>query len=491
MIKPKLLIVILLLTLIFPIKGAAEGELRPASAGQEEQITLSLEKCIELGFKNNFGIKKSNYDILSSKEATEQIKSQYEPMITASVGKTDIETSGTNPLYGTKTKKDSISIGLNKKFHYTGGSLGLDWSNEKTDSDSIFQSFNPTYDSDITLSYTQPLIKNFAGNNDKKSIHISKIGSDTADLALTLQKNILANNIEKALLSLNFAEENLRIQKIFLERSKKLLAINKEKLKDGLVEEVDIIATEAAVTVREASILLAENSVKDAKDNLKKIIGLPGDKNCFFVMELPEKFEHHELHEDETIQKALKQRPDLKIIENSIEMSLFDTEVKRNERLPSLDLATRYGSSNSDKSWGDNYSAIASIDNPTWYIGLNLSIFPFRKLNSSILKQSEYEYKKNLDEREDKKLSIITECKGITRSINTQALYVKATFKALELQKKKLQLEELKFNQGRSSIQWILTYHDDLNRAEIDSLKALTEYYKAIVDLKLITGVIR
>lgn len=457
----------------------------------EEHLTLSLEECIELGFKNNFGIKKSNYAILSSQEVTEQIKSQYEPSLNATISQTNIEDSNPYSFYGTKTKKDTVNIGLDKKFYYTGGILSLDWSSEKTDSDSIFQSINPSYDSDITLSYTQPLIKNFAGSNDKKSVHISKIGKNIAELALALQKNVMANNIEKAFLSLNFTKENLVTQKVFLRRAKKLLNINKEKLKDGLLEEVDIIAMEAAVTVREASILLAENSVKDAVDNLKRIIGLPSGKNCFFTMELPEKFEHRELLEKEIIQKALVQRPDLKIIENRIETSLFDNEIKRNERLPSLDLTTQYGLGNYGESWGDNYSAIASRDNPTWYVGLNFNIFPFRKLNNSILKQSEYEYKKNIDEREDKKLSIITECKVITRRINTQALYVKAVLKALKLQGKKLQLEEIKFNQGRSSIQWLLNYQDDLNRAEIDSLKAMTDYYKASADVKLVMGVTR
>jgi len=222
---------------------------------------------------------------------------------------------------------------------------------------------------------------------------------------------------------------------------------------------VDIIATEAAITVIKASILLAENSVQDAEDNLKKIIGLPVNKNCSFVTELPAELKHREIVEEEIIQKAMEQRPDLKIIKNSMEISSFDNEIKRNERLPSLNLATQYGLGNSGGSWGDNYDVIASGDNPTWYVGLNLSIFPFRKLNSSILKQSEYENKKKIDEREEKKLAIITECKVITRGINTQALYAEATFKALKLHEKKLQLEEIKFNQGRSSIQWLLNYH--------------------------------
>ena len=77
----------------------------------------------------------------------------------------------------------------------------------------------------------------------------------------------------------------------------------------------------------------------------------------------------------------------------------------------------------------------------------------------------------------------------MARRINTQARYVEAAKKSYEMQKEKLRLEERKFNQGRSSIQWILTYQDDLSNAEIQYYEALVGYYKAQADLRLITGV--
>ena len=82
----------------------------------------------------------------------------------------------------------------------------------------------------------------------------------------------------------------------------------------------------------------------------------------------------------------------------------------------------------------------------------------------------------------------MTDCKTITRRINTQALYVKATEKSLDLQQKKLELEKKKFEQGRSSIRWVLTFQDDLNRAEIGYHQALTDYYKSKTDLDFIVG---
>lgn len=466
--------------------------LLPVLLFAEGADSFTLQECIELGIKNNLQVKKSGYNVSSAREKTSQISAQYEPEINLQVGKTDMETSGANPLYGTKVRKDSLTIGINKKFYYTGGRLNLDWTNEKTDSNLILQSsesgsFNPTYDSNITLSYSQPVLKNFAGRNDRVLIRISELGGSAAELSYTYQKNILVNRIENAYLSFSFAMKNLETQKVFLERSKRLLSINKTKLNDGLLEEVDVIATEAAVTLQEASILMAENSVKDAEDNLKRIIGMPEDEECSFIVEISTEFRHREVLEKEIITKALSGRFDLKIIENTVKISELSSQVRKNERLPSLDFIARYGLGNTGEGWSDNYNSITGIEYPTWYVGLNLNVFPLNRLSGSMLRLDEYIYKKNSIDLKDKKESIITECRSIARRINTLALYVNAAHKSLKLQKKKLGLEEVKFNHGRSSIQWLLRYQDDLSRAEVEFYRALTDYYKAKADLTMIS----
>ncbi len=455
----------------------------------EDMSILTLKDCIELGMKDNFQIKKFNYDLFSAREATKQVKSQYEPQINCRLGRTEVKNQGMEAMNVEKTEKDMLSIGLNKKFYSSGGLLSLTLDNEKSAHNYTSGNFsglaNPAYESDMTLAYSQPLVSNFAGNNDRKYIQISKFGEGIAELSLRSQKNLLLNKIENAYFDLNFAGKNLKIQKVFLERSKKLLSINKKKLEDGLLEKVDIIATEASVTLREAAILLAKDSVQNAKDKLKNIIGLPQENDYFFAIENFTAFKHQELREKEVIKTALLERPDLKIIKNNIKMNLLTTKIKKNEKLPLLALDGQYGVSGYGEDWSDDYDSLES----SWYVGLNLVFFPFNKQSNSLINQSEYAYKKNITELSEQKFAIITDCRSICRRINTQALYVQAVYKSLKLQKKKLKLEGIKFNQGRSSIQWILNFQDDLNRSEIEYYQALTDYYKAKADLKVITGV--
>lgn len=461
----------------------------------QDEIALNMEQCIELAIENNLGLKKIEYDWLSSREATKQVKADYEPLISISGGRNDVESSGIDPLYGTSMITDSLNLTLTKRFYQTGGSISLGWDNEKSDTNSIFVtnfgSPNPSYDSDITLSYSQPVLKNILGRNDRMSIRMSRMREDIANLNFTIQKNLLVNQIETTFLSLSFAKENLEAQRVSLERARRLLSINKKKLRDGLLEEVDVIATESAVTLREASLLLADDSFENAKDDLKRIVGINNDRDCNFIVEMPKDFKHEELVEEDITRKALSQRPDFKIVERSLGINALDRRVKGNNRLPSLDLVTSYGFGNSGESWEDNYDEIGEGENPTWYLGLNISLSPQNLRTRSLYKQSEYAHEKSKADYEDIKRAIVTECKIVTRRVNTQAKYADAALKSVKLQEKKLKLEEIKFGQGRSAIQWVLNYQDDLTNAEIEYQKALVDYYKAVSDLKLVTGDIR
>ncbi|MBN2407610.1 MAG: TolC family protein [Elusimicrobia bacterium] len=458
------------------------------SLGAAELADMSLENCIAIGIKNNIDIRKANISVLSAKELTNQKNAQYEPGIRYSVSRTDSQSSGANPIYGSESRINTMSLGLNKKLSYTGGVLGLDWKNEKTDSDSQFLTFNPLYDTELTLSYSQPLLNNAVGINDQKTLKISKMNEEISILTLKNAENRLVNQIEKAYFSLGYAVEYLRAQKESLDRSKELLEINRKKFKDGLLEEVDIIATEAVITVQEASILLAEDSVTDAKDQLKKILGIPVETGCSFATSISTKVKHVDAVEQEVLDSALKNRPDYRILENMLNIDSISEEISRNGRLPDLALVTSYGLNNTAESYKDNYESISSRDNPSWYVGLDLRITPFNRLKNSLLRQSGYTRQITISQVEDKKAEIEAECRNIARRVNTQYLYLKAARRSLKLQKKKLKLEKSKFDQGRSSIQWVLAYEDDLSNSNVEYYKALTEYHKALSDLKMITG---
>lgn len=458
------------------------------------QETITLSDCIKIGLKNNPQIKKLEVDVLYSLESEKQVLAMYEPSLNIGLNRTHIESPDENSFMGTLSQKDIFSLSANKLIYKSGGYLGLSLNNTKDNTEYpsslpfSFKEYNPSYESNMTLSYSQPLWKNSAGKNYKQSLKIIRLKKSIAEQSLNLQESALSNQIKNAYWDMALAQKILEIQQLSLQRAKKFLKSNKKKFADGLLEEVDIIATEAAITLNEASILLAEDIVENAKDALLNIINLNQGNEYTFSIEFSDDFSHDPINENQTINQALKNRPEFKTMAVSQKINLIDREIKNNEKLPGLDLTASYGLSGLGQSWGTGYEDLFSADSPTWYIGFHLNYFPFKKQAESAFKQSQYNYDKNSLDIEALKNAVITQCKAAVRRVNTTAKYLKAAKKAKSLQEKKLELEEAKFNQGRTSSQFVLNFQDDLSRAETEYFKAFTNYHKALADLQLTIG---
>ncbi len=462
-----------------------------ANAPGRAEKALSIEDCVRIGIESNFGIKSAKYDVSGAGEITARINAQYEPVLGAGLSKLNIKNTGANAVYGELIKKDSLTMSASKKLSSTGGNLSVSWENERDDSASAFKTLasapNPTYNTDLSFAYSQPLLKNFAGKNDRAAIEAAYEGEKMSAFALEISINVLAANIEKAFLELGFQKQNLQMQKKFLRHDRELLEVNKRKYSDGLIEEADLIATESAVALKEMAVLLSEDRLMNARDALRDIMGLGKNDNYVFDtvrasagIEKP----GEEIKEDEVMEKAFAHRPDIKAAELKIKIDKLNKKIRKNETLPGLDFNTRYGLAGSAGNWSDDYGSFE----PNWYVGLSLKYFPANELTGSLLKSSDLVLLKDKSGLDELKSRVMKDCREITRRINTRVKYLNSAKRILELQKKKLELEEIKFQQGRSSLQWTLTFRDDLVRAEIDYMRAVTDYGKAKADLKLVTG---
>jgi outer membrane protein TolC len=378
-------------------------------------------------------------------------------------------------------------------FLESGGNLGINMENKRSPSAfgpalASFGAADEPYQSDVTLSYTQPLLKNVWGVNGKKSLKIIALNREMSEISLSLKKASLTNEIVKAYWDLSFARKNLQLQKNSLERAKKFHESNLRKFKDGLLEEVDIIATEASIVIREASILLAEDAVKNARDNLAKILNIKEAARYNFAVGYAEEFSHEEVDMGGALKDAAENKHEIKLARKSREMASFDTGIKKNEKLPDLNLTAQCGLNGAGAGWSEDFDEISSAENKTWYVGVNMVFYPFNKKAGSLFNKSGYSENKSEAELDLAKQNVRLLCAAAVRRVNTQSAYVQAAKKAMELQEKKLKLEEIKFNQGRSSSQFVLNYQDDLSGAQTQYYSAASEYHKAMADLKLITG---
>src|SRR5436190_610196 len=126
------------------------------------KLELSLRSYIELVMANNTDVAISRLAVETSKNAILRGFAPFDPLATANFNNTRTKTPATDALQGASTLA-TLSQPVN--FNYSqllqnGTQYQVGFSEIKSTSNSGFSNFNPAYNSGLSVSFTQPLIRN-------------------------------------------------------------------------------------------------------------------------------------------------------------------------------------------------------------------------------------------------------------------------------------------------------------------------------------------
>jgi len=137
------------------------------------------------------------------------------------------------------------------------------------------------------------------------------------------------------------AIRQLDINRQSLERSKELVAINRELISAGRMAEVEIVQTEADVSNREFDLLSAENSVDSARLALIKLLDI--DRHTMIVPTEKMNLEPAVLDYEQCKMLAFNNRPDYLSALLDLETSKINLMLAKNNKLWDLSLTGGYG----------------------------------------------------------------------------------------------------------------------------------------------------
>jgi len=161
--------------------------LSPIEKAQKDgtALPLSLKDLTKMALQNNLDI--------AIQDTNEQM-AQHK--IVGSFGDYDPTLGGTlsmNSQKGAITNYTSSSAsGYNKNDRATwnfqlrqnvktGGNFNVQWNSSRTDNNSTYQSFNPQYGGTMTLSFTQPLLKNLKIDSTRSNIKVVNLDLKNTD----------------------------------------------------------------------------------------------------------------------------------------------------------------------------------------------------------------------------------------------------------------------------------------------------------------------
>lgn len=449
---------------------------------------LSLEEASRLAVENSFDIQLLKYDAWLARARRGLTESIYDTVLNGEVKYRDDQSLKTSTLSGTKTVDNDYNAGLTKKLP-TGTTVGVDMANNRNASNSSFVTQSVSHDSSLGVSLTQSLGKNLFGLQDRGEVKITQDEIEQSEFtSLDRMEEFLAS-AQKAYWELALTIEKRTIEEQMVQQAQKLWDSQREKFNDGLVEEVELIAAEANYKLRVSELKIMENQLLSRSNVLRLMLNIADDDLAVTAADaltarndLPDAAD--------TLIIALENRWDLKSLKAEARARKVRVSVQKNSLWPQIDLKASLRRNGLGDDFNRSIENIADEDNPDLYASLLVS-FPLENTKARAqFKQAKLDKARTIVELKRLERKIILDVTDQWRDCRVLLEFAQSQETVAGLQTKKFDQESKRFQYGRSSIDQIIRFQEDVLTARHRASEARKDFLIAVIELQRRQGVL-
>jgi len=477
----------------------------PLPAATKDGIPMSLDRAIGLALENNQDLNVT----VNAAESTQWVlfsdKGIFDPLLLGTVSRSHAEQPASSVLTGasvftTDTTQFAASVA---QLLPIGGTftMGLTGQNQKTNS--TFSSVNPAKTAGFTLSYVQPLARNFGYDTTTWQIRIAKDARDASyqDYVRSIQN--MVNTVEQAYWDLVYALQNLQVKKESLVIAQDLNRITKIKIDVGSLAPIDITQTEVGIANAEQDIITADGLIGLAQDNLKRQLNFdPTQWASTPIVPTDEvRAENVQINVREGVKAAVLNRPEVIKQAYFTDADRIRYDYWKNQTLPGVNFVGSYGGvglagqffvpdptdptgnrliPDGSSPASDAFSDALRFKNKNWSIGLNVTYPILNRTARGQRGAAQYTWESDKALLITTQQDVIVNVLAAARVIDTSARQIVAAQKGRELAEKNLDAEKKKFDNGMSTTFQVNQIQRDLSTARTTELQALAAYRKAV-----------
>lgn len=503
----------LVLAVPLAVPPASAQEVTPAPApplvtnDPRPVLELTLDEAVRRTLENNVDIAVERYNPESSAVDIDELRGFYEPVLTSLVTTNSAARPGSNAFSGAQnidTDTWNYNIGAFQNIP-TGGDVRLDFVNRRTSTNSIFESFNPSFNSNFDLRLNQPFLRNFKTDARRTQIKVAKKNREISDVQFKQTVVNTVASVKQSYYDLLYAIDNLEAQRKSLALAAKFLEENQIKVRVGTLAPLDVVQAESEQASREEAVIVAEAAVAEAEDALKRAIFDTNDPAMWETRIVPvdrPTAEPFTVDLDAAIRTALANRTDMTTAQKRLESAEYNVSYAKNQLLPNLDLVAAYGTTGIGGTlieregfggpiintvpggFGDALSDVFGRNFPTWTIGFNVAYPIFNRQADAAAAQARINRDQNQANIRRLEMQITGEVRSAARAVETNYKRVESTRAARVLQERRLDAETKKFAAGMSTNFLVTQSQRDLAVAEVAELRAIADYRKSLVNFQ-------
>ena len=323
---------------------------------QDGKLSLGLRDAILLTLENNSNVQIDETQVESQKFNLLSQFSPFDPSLQSSLIINRYSTLGYSQLQGVGVSTNAISNSLSQTGQVTytqtfspGTNIQAAISTNKSSSNNSYFYYNPFFNSTLTFTITQPLLRGAGRFANTALIQIARRSLNQSRSSFEAEVNDAIFQVVnqywtavQARGALDVQQKSQKLAEASYDRDKRLLEL-------GALPPLDIYRSQSEVAARKVEVIQAAYALTQAEEALRLTIGADRDAQAHSLeLNLTEKpqpdSELENINADSALDQALKQRPELDAANDALANDETSIKLAHNQLEPNLQVTGFYQS---------------------------------------------------------------------------------------------------------------------------------------------------
>lgn len=464
--------------------AAAEPTAEPAP------LELTLEDAVHRALAKNFDLQIQTDTTAIAQAAINVNRADFDPTISLTASTDFTRTaSASSQLDGSsrpESENDSARLAVNQRL-VSGATATFSTRLARNETNSTFSTINPIYNSDASLTLSQPLLRGAGLTINRAQIRRAQLGLDRANIDYRARALDVIRDTENAYHNLAFARQQLDVRDLSLALAQRLFDEAKTRRETGVATDLDVLQAEVGVANARRAVLQARQALRDRSDGLLALIGQFEFARPVAAAPLAP-YREPPPSLDASFARARLSQPDYLSLQKGVEQIEIDLRLAKNARRANLAVGGIVGLNNRDGSGGPAYRDLIDANGYNWQLNLSLS-FPWGfRGDTARLHQTEATLRREQNRLRQFEQNILVQVRTAVRSVETNIESVAISELASQLSARQYELEKARFDAGLSTSRRVLEAQTDLETARVNELQARVTLRTSLAALHRLEG---
>ncbi len=481
------------------IRNKKERRLRPQSiswllvffllAGFTHQIyaeVLTLEKALEIAFKNSPSIQTAAYSLdISQHNLQAQIagnKSQFNLTLTPyTYSNVKVFNELTSKYNIQELTKSEARLSITQPIIWTDGEITLtnrfNWQDASSSyTGSVKES---TFSNSLFLTLSQPL---FTYNRQQMVITELELSLENAQLSFAIQKLQIERSVTQQFLNLFYSRRSLEIAEQELENVTESYQIIESKVDAGISAPEELYQADLTRFNSQASVQNLRMQYENSQDSFKILLGLPLEDELIIVADIRKSLVAVDLAK--ALDHGLTHRMELRQNDIAIQNALHNLIQAGAVNEFKAEVSATLGLTGTDPGFGKIYNA-PNVDKGLT-VSVNIPLFDWGQ-KKHILAASQTQIDSQRLSASEEIKSIKLEIRQAYRSLQNQKTQIEIAEKNVINAQRTYEINLERYKGGDLSAYDMQLYQLQMTQEQLDEVQALINYKLALLDLKIRT----